>query len=127
MRPPKITASANAASTICAGSVTCVSVQLGKAVLSGVWNTLQLTVYAMVIGVVLGIVLSVMRLSPNPVFRWVAWVFLPAGVGVIAALVVGTRVFPGVMFGSFLWNLSGHPMPLIDNLLLSLAGARLPT
>jgi hypothetical protein len=58
--------------------------------------------------------------------RWVAWVFLPAGVGVIAALVVGTRVFPGVMFGSFLWNLSGHPMPLIDNFLLSLAGGAAP-
>ena len=45
-------------------------------ILFGVWNTLQLTVYAMVLGVVLGIVLSVMRLSPNPVFQAVAWVFL---------------------------------------------------
>ena len=45
-------------------------------ILLGVWNTLQLTVYAMVIGIVLGIILSVMRLSPNPVFRWVAWAFL---------------------------------------------------
>lgn len=45
-------------------------------ILFGVWNTLQLTVYAMVLGVALGIVLSVMRLSPNPVFQAVAWVFL---------------------------------------------------
>lgn len=45
-------------------------------ILLGVWNTLQLTVYAMAIGVVLGIVMSVMRLSPNPVFQAVAWVFL---------------------------------------------------
>ena len=45
-------------------------------ILLGVMNTLQLTVYAMVLGVVLGIVLSVMRLSPNPVFGAVAWVFL---------------------------------------------------
>lgn len=45
-------------------------------ILFGVWNTLQLTVYAMVLGVVLGIILSVMRLSPNPVFQAVAWVFL---------------------------------------------------
>lgn len=45
-------------------------------ILLGVWNTLQLTVYAMVLGVGLGIVLSVMRLSPNPVFGAVAWVFL---------------------------------------------------
>jgi polar amino acid transport system permease protein len=45
-------------------------------ILFGVWNTLQLTVYAMILGVALGIVLSVMRLSPNPVFQAVAWVFL---------------------------------------------------
>lgn len=45
-------------------------------ILLGVMNTLQLTVYAMVLGVVLGIVLSVMRLSPNPVFGAVAWFFL---------------------------------------------------
>jgi polar amino acid transport system permease protein len=45
-------------------------------ILLGVSNTLQLTVYAMVIGVALGIVLSVMRLSPNPVLQSVAWAFL---------------------------------------------------
>lgn len=45
-------------------------------IMLGVFNTLQLTVYAMVLGVVLGIIMSVMRLSPNPVFRAVAWVFL---------------------------------------------------
>src|SRR5690349_19862220 len=30
----------------------------------------------MVIAIVLGVLLAVMRLSPNPVFRWVAWVYL---------------------------------------------------
>jgi polar amino acid transport system permease protein len=45
-------------------------------IMLGVFNTLQLTVYAMVLGIVLGVVLSVMRLSPNPVFASVAWVFL---------------------------------------------------
>ncbi|MDH6247833.1 amino acid ABC transporter permease [Mycobacterium sp. OTB74] len=40
------------------------------------WNTLQLTVYAMAIGLVLGVILAVMRLSPNPVFGAVAWVYL---------------------------------------------------
>ena len=45
-------------------------------ILLGVWNTLQLTIYAMVLGVVLGIALSVMRLSPNPVFQAVSWAFL---------------------------------------------------
>ncbi|WP_102140912.1 amino acid ABC transporter permease [Mycobacterium hubeiense] len=42
----------------------------------GVLNTLQLTVYSMVLAIVLGVVLAVMRLSPNPVFRWVSWVYL---------------------------------------------------
>jgi polar amino acid transport system permease protein len=45
-------------------------------ILLGVFNTLQLTIYSMVLGVALGVVMSVMRLSPNPVFRSVAWVFL---------------------------------------------------
>ena len=38
--------------------------------------TLQLTVYAMIIGVALGLLLAVMRLSPNPVVRSVAWTYL---------------------------------------------------
>lgn len=45
-------------------------------ILFGVWNTLQLTVYSMLLGVALGIMLSVMRLSPNPVFGSVAWAYL---------------------------------------------------
>lgn len=42
----------------------------------GVLNTLQLTIYSMLIAIVLGVLLAVMRLSPNPVFRSVAWVYL---------------------------------------------------
>ena len=42
----------------------------------GLLNTLQLTVYSMVLAVALGVVLAVMRLSPNPVFKSVSWVFL---------------------------------------------------
>jgi len=38
--------------------------------------TLELTVYSMVIGIVLGLILAVMRLSPNPVLKAVAWVYL---------------------------------------------------
>lgn len=45
-------------------------------ILFGVWNTLQLTIYSMVVAIALGVVLAVMRLSPNPVFRSVSWVFL---------------------------------------------------
>ena len=40
------------------------------------WITLQLTIYAMVLAIALGVMLAVMRLSPNPVFRSVAWVYL---------------------------------------------------
>jgi polar amino acid transport system permease protein len=40
------------------------------------WNTLQLTIYSMALALVLGVLLAVMRLSPNPVFRSVAWVYL---------------------------------------------------
>jgi polar amino acid transport system permease protein len=42
----------------------------------GVSNTLQLTVYSMVIAIVFGVILAVMRLSANPVFRSVSWVYL---------------------------------------------------
>jgi polar amino acid transport system permease protein len=47
-----------------------------KRVTQGAWNTLQLTVYSMVLAIVLGVIIAVMRLSPNPVFRSVSWVYL---------------------------------------------------
>ena len=39
-------------------------------------HTLAITILAMVIGVVGGVLLAVMRMSPNPVFKAVGWVFL---------------------------------------------------
>jgi polar amino acid transport system permease protein len=45
-------------------------------ILLGVSNTLQLTVYSMLLAIVLGVILAVMRLSDNPVFRSVSWVYL---------------------------------------------------
>jgi len=62
---------------------------------------------------------ALLRVSDHD--QWVSWVFLPAGVAVIAALVLGNCAVPGLVLGSFLWNMSGHPMPLLDNVLLSLA------
>jgi polar amino acid transport system permease protein len=47
-----------------------------KRILLGVSNTLQLTVYSMVLAIVIGVILSVMRLSPNPVMKSVSWVYL---------------------------------------------------
>ncbi|MFV8052136.1 amino acid ABC transporter permease [Mycobacterium sp. 48b] len=40
------------------------------------WNTLQLTIYSMVLALVLGVLLAVMRLSPNPVLKAVSWTYL---------------------------------------------------
>jgi polar amino acid transport system permease protein len=45
-------------------------------VLAGLVITIELTVAAMVIGIGGGVVLAVMRLSPNPIVRWVAWVYI---------------------------------------------------
>ncbi len=42
----------------------------------GVLLTLELTVAAMLIGVILGVVLAVMRLSPNPVVSSVSWFYI---------------------------------------------------
>jgi polar amino acid transport system permease protein len=38
--------------------------------------TLELTVLSMTAGILLGLVLAVMRLSPNPVVKYIAWVYL---------------------------------------------------
>ena len=38
--------------------------------------TLSLTVLAMLFAIILGVVLAMMRLSPNPVLRWVSWGFV---------------------------------------------------
>ncbi|MBI3215864.1 MAG: amino acid ABC transporter permease [Mycobacterium sp.] len=45
-------------------------------IVKGVWVTIQLTVLSMLLAVVLAVLLAVMRLSPNPVFRSVSWVYL---------------------------------------------------
>ena len=39
-------------------------------------NTIQLTIYSMVIAIVLGVILAMMRLTPNPVVKSVAWFYL---------------------------------------------------
>lgn len=45
-------------------------------IMSGVWYTILLTVYSMIIAIVLGILLAIMRMSPNPVVSSVAWLYL---------------------------------------------------
>ena len=81
----------------------------------GVLNTLQLTVYSMVLAVVLGVLLAVMRLSPNPVFRSVSWVYLWVfrGTPVYVQLVfwgllptIYQKIQLGVPFGPTFFHLS---------------------
>ncbi|MDY5784919.1 amino acid ABC transporter permease [Corynebacterium sp.] len=58
-------------------------------------HTLAITVLAMIIGVVGGVLLGVMRMSPNPVFTSVSWLFL--------WIFRGTPVYVQLMF----WGLLG--------------------
>ena len=66
------------------------------------FNTLQLTVYSMVIAVLLGILLAVMRLSPNPVFKSLSWFYL--------WVFRGTPVYVQLTF----WGLLSVIYPVID-------------
>ena len=45
-------------------------------ILSGVVVTLELTFYSMVIAVLLGVIFAVMRQSPNPILKSIAWTFI---------------------------------------------------
>ena len=45
-------------------------------IFKGILVTLELTVLAMAVGIVLGVILAVMRLSPNPVMSWVSWLYI---------------------------------------------------
>ena len=45
-------------------------------ILRGVVVTIELTIVAMAIGIVLGVLLAVMRLSPNPIVASVSWVYI---------------------------------------------------
>jgi polar amino acid transport system permease protein len=45
-------------------------------IISGVLKTIELTVLAMLIGIVLGVLMAVMRLSPNPVVSGFSWLYI---------------------------------------------------
>lgn len=64
--------------------------------------TLQLTLYSMVGAIVLGVVLAVMRLSPNPIFRSIAWVYI--------WIFRGTPVYVQLVF----WGLLSTIYPMLD-------------
>ena len=58
-------------------------------------HTIAITILAMLIGVIGGVILAVMRMSPNPVFKSIAWLFL--------WVFRGTPVYVQLMF----WGLIG--------------------
>lgn len=64
--------------------------------------TLELTVLSMIIAIVLGIILAVMRLSPNPIFKSVAWFYL--------WLFRGTPVYVQLVF----WGLLATIYPVLN-------------
>jgi polar amino acid transport system permease protein len=47
-----------------------------KRISDGAWVTIQLTFWAMLLGIALGVLLAVMRLTDNPVLKGAAWVYL---------------------------------------------------
>lgn len=89
-----------------------------NAVLEGLWKgTILVTVLAMLIGISGGIILAVMRLSPNPVLSYSAWVFtwffrsvprlvLLTTMGALGILFQGGISF-GVPFDTQIMNLLG--------------------
>ena len=85
------------------------------------WNTLQLTIYSMLLGLVVGVIVAVMRLSPNPVFRAVSWVYLWIFRGTpVYIQLVFWGLFPtiyqnirlGVPFGPTLFQVSLHGLSI---------------
>jgi polar amino acid transport system permease protein len=89
-----------------------------NAVLEGLWKgTILVTLLAMMIGISGGIILAVMRLSPNPVLSYSAWVFtwffrsvprlvLLTTMGALGILFQGGLSF-GVPFDTQIMNLLG--------------------
>ncbi|MYV70376.1 ABC transporter permease subunit [Streptomyces sp. SID2131] len=49
---------------------------LDPSIISGLWNTILISVASMALGLVLGILFAVMRLSKNPVTGAVAWLYI---------------------------------------------------
>lgn len=66
-------------------------------IFQGLWKTVWITAASMAIGIVLGIVLAVMRMSPNPVVKTVAWLYI--------WFFRGTPVLVQVVFWAFLAQL----------------------
>src|SRR4029078_1364298 len=81
----------------------------------GLVNTLQLTIYSMVLAIALGVLLAVMRLSPTPVFKSVSllclWIFRGAPIYVQLVFwglipTIYSKIQLGVPFGPSFFHLN---------------------
>jgi polar amino acid transport system permease protein len=88
-------------------------------VLSGLLATLELTVVAMAIGIVLGILMAVMRLSPNPLVAGISWLYVwfLRGTPVLVQIIFWnffSILFPdvglGIPFGPTFFHLNGNSL-----------------
>jgi polar amino acid transport system permease protein len=97
-------------------------------VLNGLKNTIVLTVIAMAVGICGGIVLAVMRLSPNPLVKGSAWVYVWVfrGTPVLVQLIFWyyvSAIYPtitiGIPFGPAFWHGSANSFitPLVAAIL----------
>jgi polar amino acid transport system permease protein len=98
-------------------------------ILTGLQRTLELTLAAMVIGLVLGTVLALMRLSPNPLLSTISWMYVWffRSVPVLVQLIfwynfgaLYSSITLGVPFGPTLFSASTNS--LITPLFAALAG-----
>ena len=93
-----------------------------SSILTGVKNTIVISVTAMAVGAILGIVLAVMRLSKNPVTAWVAWayVWFFRGTPVYVQLLVWFNlsiVFPVINLGFYKDEMTQFMTPFMAALL----------
>lgn len=83
-----------------------------KAIMFGLFNTIVMAVLAMALGVLFGVITAIMRMSPNPVLRYVAitytWLF--RGTPLILQLLLWFNlalIFPVISIpGCFSWTRS---------------------
>ncbi|HWX49548.1 MAG TPA: amino acid ABC transporter permease [Roseomonas sp.] len=93
-----------------------------QSILSGLVNTVLMSIGAMALGIALGITAAVMRMSPNPVLQGVAmgyaWLF--RGTPVILQLLLWFNlalVFPTIGFGDWSWRTVDVMTPAVAALL----------
>jgi len=98
-------------------------------IIAGLGRTLELTVVAMAIGVILGTVLAVLRLSPNPLLSGGAWVYIwvfrgtPVLVQILFWSYIGAlypKISLGIPFGHAFWT--GNTNSLISLFMAGILG-----